>query len=50
MIPLGSAWGTHVGVQHYVCVACGYSETYVARDEDRDKLRKKWKLASERDD
>lgn len=50
MIPLGSAWGTNVGVRHYVCADCGYAETYVAKDEDRDKLRQKWKLASERDD
>ncbi len=50
MIPLGSAWGTHVSVRHYVCADCGYAESYVVKDEDREKLRKKWKLASERDD
>lgn len=50
MIPLGTAWGTNVGVQHYVCIGCGYVESYVVKDEDRAKLRKKWKLASERDD
>ena len=50
MIPLGSAWGTNVGVRHYVCADCGYAESYVVRDEDRGKLRKKWKLASEREE
>lgn len=50
MVPLATAWGTSVGVQQYVCVACGYVETYVARDEDREKIRRKWKLATERDE
>ena len=50
MIPLGSAWGTNVGVRNYICADCGYVESYVVNDEDREKLRKKWKLASERDD
>lgn len=50
MIPLGNAWGSHVCVQNYVCIACGYAEAYVVKDADREKLRKKWKLASERDD
>ena len=50
MIPLGSAWGTNVGVRHYVCADCGYAESYVVKDEDRGKLRKKWKLASEREE
>lgn len=50
MVPLGSAWGTSVGVQHYVCTACGYLEAYVVKEEDREKVRKKWKLASEREE
>lgn len=50
MIPLGNALGSHVGVQNYVCITCGYAESYVVKDEDREKLRKKWRLASERDD
>lgn len=50
MIPLGNAWGTNVGVRHYVCADCGYAETYVVKEKDREKLRNKWKLASERDD
>ena len=50
MIPLGSAWGTNVSVRYYVCVDCGYAETYVVKDADREKLRQKWKLVSERDD
>lgn len=47
MIPLGGAWGANVAVQWYVCVACGYAESYVARDKDREKIRTKWKLATE---
>jgi len=46
MVPLGSAWGTSVGVQHYVCVGCGYVEQYVVKNGDREKIRKKWKLAT----
>jgi len=50
MVPLGTTWGTKVGVRHYVCATCGYVEQYVVKDEDREKIRKKWKLASERND
>ena len=50
VIPLGSAFGANVLVQWYVCVACGYAEQYVAKDSDREKIRKKWKLATEPDD
>jgi hypothetical protein len=50
VIPLGSAFGASVLVQWYVCVACGYAEQYVAKDSDREKIRTKWKLATERED
>ena len=49
-IPLGSAFGASALVQWYVCVACGYAEQYVVRDADREKIRTKWKLATERED
>lgn len=48
-IPLGTAWGTTVGVQFYVCLGCGYAEQYVVKHADREKIRKKWKLSGEPD-
>ena len=49
MIPVGVGHGSHVSVQWCVCVSCGYAETYVVKPEDREKIRKKWKLAIERE-
>lgn len=50
MIPLGGPWAANVPVQWYVCAACGYAEPYVVREKDREKIRTKWKLATERED
>lgn len=50
-IPVGGGGlGGHVLPEWYVCTGCGYVEHYIVRDADREKLRKKWKLATERDD
>jgi hypothetical protein len=50
-IPIGGGGlGGHVLPQWYICTGCGYAEQYIAREADREKLRKKWKLATERDD
>ena len=50
MIALGTAWGKKVAAVDYVCVACGYTEKYVVKPEDRETIRKRWKLATEPED
>lgn len=32
-------------LDNYVCVACGYVESYVAREEDIASIRRKWPRA-----
>lgn len=49
-VPLGTVFGRQALLQSYICTACGYVEQYVYREADREKVRKKWKLAGERDD
>jgi predicted nucleic-acid-binding Zn-ribbon protein len=49
-IPLGTPFGVSVLVQWYVCANCGYAEQYVVKDSDREKVRTKWKLATEPED
>lgn len=47
---MGSVFGKKALVQAYVCTACGLVEQYVYKDEDREKIRDKWKLAIEREE
>lgn len=49
MIPLGGAFDTNAKVQHYVCVGCGYVEKYISDAKGLEKVRTKWKLATEGD-
>jgi len=49
MVPIGGAFDSHLKVQHYVCIGCGYVETYAADPKGLEKVRKKWKLATEMD-
>lgn len=37
-------------VDRYICAACGFVETYVAREKDRRKVAEKWPLAIENPD
>lgn len=49
MVPLAGGFDSHAKVQHYVCVGCGYVERYVSDPKGLEKIRTKWKLATERD-
>ena len=49
MIPTGGALDGHLKTRHYLCVGCGYVETYVTDPKGLEKVRQKWKLASEGD-
>jgi predicted nucleic-acid-binding Zn-ribbon protein len=49
MVPLGGAFDSNLKVQHFVCVGCGYVEVYVTDPKGIEKMRKKWKLATEND-
>lgn len=50
VVPMGSVFGKKALVRAYVCTACGLVEQYVYKDEDREKIREKWKLAIEPED
>lgn len=45
-----SGWGLDAGVpvDRYVCVDCGFVETYVADEKHRRKIREKWPLGLRR--
>ncbi|MDH3298646.1 MAG: hypothetical protein OEM23_00260 [Gemmatimonadota bacterium] len=49
MVPLGGAFDSNAKVQHYVCVGCGYVEKYIVDPKGLEKVRTKWKLATEID-
>ncbi len=42
-IPLGGFFGGQLALDNYVCVNCGYMESYLGSREDREKIRQQWK-------
>ena len=49
MIPLGGGLDGHLKTRHYLCIRCGYVETYVTDPKGLEKARTKWKLATDGD-
>ncbi len=49
MVPIGGPFDANAKVRQYVCIGCGYVETYVSVPKELEKLRNKWKLATDGD-
>ncbi len=49
MVPLGGPFDGNARARLYVCLGCGFVEAYVCEPKELEKLRKKWKLATDGD-
>ncbi len=49
MVPLGGPIDGNARARLYVCLGCGLLEAYVCEPKELEKLRKKWKLATDGD-
>ena len=41
-IPLGGALRGHVALDNYVCIQCGYLESYIGSKDALEKIRGLW--------
>ena len=42
MIPLGGTFGRDMPRDFYICVECGYIESYISERDNLDRIAKKW--------
>lgn len=41
-IPLGGTWGGAIALEHYICVDCGYVESYVSNHIALRQITERW--------
>ncbi len=49
MVPLGGPFDGNARARLYVCLGCGFVEAYVCEPKGLEKIRTKWKLATDGD-